>query len=156
MIQHHLEGGKPQPGLTPSGTFKASDGWINLTILRDADFPVLCDALEIPAAKGDPRFATNDSRFAHVTALNALLEPAFARRTSADLSARLRAARLMHHRVNTYLEFLDDPQAKAIGAVRWIEQPCISRVPVPHVPGLPPSCRGTPRAFAPSVDQHRM
>ena len=64
MIQHHLEGGKPQPGLTPSGTFKASDGWINLTILRDADFPVLCDALEIPAAKSDPRFATNDSRFA--------------------------------------------------------------------------------------------
>src|SRR4029453_1213732 len=28
MIQHHLEGGKPQPGLTPSGTFRASDGWI--------------------------------------------------------------------------------------------------------------------------------
>ncbi|MGH7421727.1 MAG: CaiB/BaiF CoA transferase family protein, partial [Candidatus Rokuibacteriota bacterium] len=44
MIQHHLEGGKPQPGLTPSGTFKASDGWINLTILRDADFPALCEA----------------------------------------------------------------------------------------------------------------
>ncbi len=155
MIQHHLEGGKPQPGLTPSGTFKASDGWINLTILRDADFPVLCDALEIPAAKGDPRFATNDSRFAHVTALNALLDPAFARRTTADLSARLRGARLMHQRVNTYLEFLDDPHVQAIGAVTWIEQPGIGRVPVPQVPGLPPLRSGTPRAVAPSLDQHR-
>ena len=155
MIQHHLEGGKPQPGLTPSGTFKASDGWINLTILRDAEFPTLCDALEIPAAKSDPRFATNDSRFANVAALNALLEPAFAGRTTADLSARLRAARLMHQRVNTYLEFLDDPQVKATGAVTWIEQPGLGRVPVPQVPGLPPLRSGTPRAVAPSLDQHR-
>ena len=155
MIQHHLEGGKPQPGLTPSGTFRASDGWINLTILRDADFPVLCDALEIPAAKGDSRFATNDLRFANVAALNALLEPAFAGRPVADLSARLRAAKLMHQRVNTYLEFLDEPHVQAIGAVTWIEQPGVGRVPVPAVPGLPPLRGGTPLAVAPSLDQHR-
>ena len=155
MIQHHLEDGKPQPGLTPSGTFKASDGWINLTILRDAEFPTLCDVLELPAAKADPRFATNNSRFANVAALIAVLEPAFARRTTADLSARLRAARLMHQRVNTYLEFLDHPQVVAAGAVTWIEQPGIGRLPVPQVPGLPPIRSGTPRAVAPSLDQHR-
>ncbi len=155
MIQHHLEDGKPQPGLTPSGTFKASDGWINLTILRDAEFPALCDALELPAAGKDPRFATNNLRFANVGALSALLEPAFARRTTADLSARLRAARLMHQRVNTYLEFLDHPQVVATGAVAWIEQPGIGRVPVPQVPGLPLIRSGTPLAMAPSLDQHR-
>ncbi len=155
MVQHHLEAGKPQPGLTPSGTFKTADGWINVTILRDADFPTLCAALEVPDAGQDPRFATNNLRFANMTALNAVLEPAFARRTTADLSARLRAARLMHQRVNTYLEFLDDPQVKATGSVTWIEQPGIGRVPVPHVPGLPPLRSGTPRAVAPSLDQHR-
>lgn len=155
MIQHHLEGGKPQPGLTPSGTFRASDGWINLTILRDADFPLLCDALELSEAKGDPRFTTNDLRFANVAALNGLLDPAFARRPVAELSARLRAAKLMHQRVNTYLEFLEDPHVKAIGAVTWIEQPGVGRVPVPAVPGLPPLRGGTPLAVAPSLDQHR-
>jgi crotonobetainyl-CoA:carnitine CoA-transferase CaiB-like acyl-CoA transferase len=155
MIQHHLEAGQPQPGLTPSGTFKASDGWINVTILRDAEFPLLCDALELPAAKADPRFATNDSRFANVAALNRALEPAFAHRTTADLSARLRAARIMHQRVNTYLEFLEHPQVVATGAVAWIEQPGLGRLPVPNVPGLPPLESGTPRAMAPSLDQHR-
>ncbi len=155
MIQHHLEAGKPQPGLTPSGTFKASDGWINVTILRDAEFPALCDALELPAVKSDPRFATNDSRFAHVAEMNAVLEPAFARRPTEDLSARLRGARLMHQRVNTYLEFLDHPHVKATGAVTWIEQPGLGRLPVPNVPGLPPLVSGTPRAVAPSLDQHR-
>lgn len=155
MIQHHLEGGKPQPGLTPSGTFKARDGWLNLTILRDAEFRVLCDALELPAVKADPRFATNDSRFAHVTALHDALEPVFASRTVEDLSARLRGARLMHQKVNTYLEFLDDPHVVATGAVTWIEQPGLGRLPVPAVPGLPPLTPGTPRAVAPSLDQHR-
>ena len=155
LVMHHLEGGKPQPGLTPSGTFKAADGWINLTILRDAEFPVLCDALDLPAVKADARFATNDSRFANVAAMNAALEPAFAARTTEDLSARLRRARLMHQRVNTYLEFLDDPHVKATGAVTWIEQPGIGRVPVPAVPGLPPLVSGSPRAVSPSLDQHR-
>jgi crotonobetainyl-CoA:carnitine CoA-transferase CaiB-like acyl-CoA transferase len=155
MIQHHLEAGKPQPGLTPSGTFKASDGWINVTILRDGEFRTLCDALELPAVKADPRFATNDSRFAHVTALNAALEPVFASRTVADLSARLRAARLMHQKVNTYLEFLEHQHVVATGAVTWIEQPGLGRLPVPSVPGLPPLVSGTPRAVAPSLDQHR-
>jgi crotonobetainyl-CoA:carnitine CoA-transferase CaiB-like acyl-CoA transferase len=155
MIQHHLESGRPQPGLTPSGTFKARDGWINLTILRDAEFRVLCDALELPGVKADPRFATNDSRFANVAALNAALEPVFAGRTIEDLSARLRGARLMHQKVNTYLEFLEHPHVKATGAVTWIEQPGLGRLPVPAVPGLPPLTPGTPRAVAPSLDQHR-
>ncbi|HZP37372.1 MAG TPA: CoA transferase [Methylomirabilota bacterium] len=155
MIQHHLEGGKPQPGLTPSGTFKARDGWINLTILRDGEFRTLCDALDLPALKADPRFATNDARFAHVADLLAALEPAFAARTIADLSARLRGARLMHQKVNTYLEFLDDPHVRATGAVTWIEQPGLGRLPVPSVPGLPPLEPGSQRAAAPSLDQHR-
>jgi crotonobetainyl-CoA:carnitine CoA-transferase CaiB-like acyl-CoA transferase len=155
VIQHHLEDGKPQPGLTPSGTFRASDGWINITILRDAEFPVLCEALEVSGAGTDPRFATNDLRFANVAALTALLEPAFARHTTADLAVRLRAARLMHQRVHTYLEFLEHPQVIATGAVAWIEQPGLGRLPVPHVPGLPPLRSGTPRAVAPSLDQHR-
>jgi crotonobetainyl-CoA:carnitine CoA-transferase CaiB-like acyl-CoA transferase len=155
LIQHHLEAGKPQPGLTPSGTFKARDGWINVTILRDAEFRALCDALELPAVKSDPRFATNDSRFAHLAEMNAVLEPEFARRTTEDLSARLRGARLMHQRVNTHLEFLDHPHVKATGAVTWVEQPGLGRLPVPNVPGLPPLVSGTPRAVAPSLDQHR-
>jgi crotonobetainyl-CoA:carnitine CoA-transferase CaiB-like acyl-CoA transferase len=155
MIQHHLEAGKPQPGLTPSGTFKARDGWINVTILRDAEFRALCDALELPAVKADPRFATNDSRFAHVTALSDALEPVFASRSVEDLSARLRGARLMHQKVNTYLEFLEHPQVVATGAVSWVEQPGLGRLPVPSVPGLPPLVSGTPRAVAPSLDQHR-
>ena len=145
MIQHHLEGGKPQPGLTPSGTFKASDGWINLTILRDAEFPDALRRARDPRGQG--RSALRHQRLA-------LRERGGAERGARPRvrwahhrgsSARLRGARLMHQRVNTYLEFLDDPRVKATGAVTSIEQPGIGRVPVPQVPGLPPLA-AAPRA----------
>jgi crotonobetainyl-CoA:carnitine CoA-transferase CaiB-like acyl-CoA transferase len=61
----------------------------------------------------------------------------------------------LHQKVNTYLEFLDDPHVKATGAVTWIEQPGLGRLPVPSVPGLAPLVPGSPRAVAPSLDQHR-
>src|SRR5260370_19439997 len=44
MIQHHLEGRKPQPGLTPPGTFQANEGWINLKVPREPAVRVPRDA----------------------------------------------------------------------------------------------------------------
>ncbi|MCI0548435.1 MAG: CoA transferase [Candidatus Rokubacteria bacterium] len=155
MITHALEAGAPQPGLTPAGTFRTADGWLNLSILRDREFRALCHALERPDLADDPRFATNDSRFAHAAELTRHLEAAFARRPTEEWSARLRAARLMHQRVNDYLDFLRHPQVEASGAITWIEQPGVGRVPIPNVPGLPPLEGGSPRAVAPGLDQHR-
>lgn len=155
LIAHHLEAGKPQPGLTPSGTFAARDGFVNVSILRDADFGALCDALEIPQAKSDPRFSSNALRFHNVDALTPLLVEAFARRTAEDWSERLRAAQIMHQKVNDYLEFLRHPQVEATGAIAWLEQPGLGSIPIPNVPGLPPLVSGSPRATAPALDQHR-
>ena len=53
MIAHALEAGTPRPGLKPSGIYRTSDGWINVSILRDAEFRALCDVLELPDAKAD-------------------------------------------------------------------------------------------------------
>ena len=61
----------------------------------------------------------------------------------------------MHQRVNDYLEFLGHPQVAAAGAIDWIDQPGVGRVPIPHVPGLPRLVSGSPHAAAPSIDQHR-
>ncbi len=154
MVTHFLEDGTPQAALTPAGTFRASDGWINLSILRDVEFRTLCDVLDLPGLKDDPRFITNDSRFAHVAALTEALGLAFARRGTEEWSRRLRAARLMHQRVNDYLDFLRHPQVEATGAIAWVDQPGVGTVPVPNVPGLPALISGSPRAVAPALDQH--
>jgi crotonobetainyl-CoA:carnitine CoA-transferase CaiB-like acyl-CoA transferase len=155
LIAHHLEAGKPQPGLTPSGTFAARDGWINVSILRDADFGALCDALEIPQAKSDPRFSSNARRFENVDALTPLLVGAFATRTVEEWAERLRGAQIMHQKVNDYIEFLRHPQVEATGAIAWLDQPGVGPIPIPNVPGVPPLVSGSARAAAPSLDQHR-
>ncbi len=61
----------------------------------------------------------------------------------------------MHERVNSPLDFLAHPQVSETGAVAWLEQPTIGKVPMPQVPGLPRLAPGDPRAIAPGLDQHR-
>jgi crotonobetainyl-CoA:carnitine CoA-transferase CaiB-like acyl-CoA transferase len=156
MTAHHLEGGKMQSGLTPGGTWAASDGWMYASILHDSDFAKLCDALDLPHVKDDPRFKTNALRFQHTAALTPLLQAAFAAKTTAELGQRLKAAGLMHSRVNSYVEFLRDPHVEATGIITWVEQPGVGPVPVPRIPGLLPPANGTRRAQAPSIDQHRI
>lgn len=155
MMAHYLEGGPPQPGLTPSGTFATREGWINISILRDADFPRLCAILGIPEAAGDPRFATNDFRHRHAAELTRLLASAFARATTAEWCERLAPSGIMHAPVHDYLEFLRHPQVEAAGLISWIEHPEAGRVPVPNVPGLRALPSVGARARAPRLDEHR-
>lgn len=154
MIANHLEGGVMRPGLTPSGTFSAKDGWLNVTVLRNEEFPALCDAIERPDLAADPRFADNDARFRHVGALTETLSETFRQRAVAEWSERLRAAGIMHERVNTHLDYLHHPHVEASGTVIWVDQPGVGRVPVPWPPGLTPAASGTRRAMAPSLDEH--
>lgn len=154
MMTSYREGGTIRPGLAPSGVFKAADGWITVTILRDADFAKLCDVLEMPGLKDDPRYATNEGRVAQLPALVAALGAALGKRTTAEWGERLRAAQIMHERMNDYVDFLKHPHVEATGLIAWLDQPEIGRVPVPRVPGLMPLVDGTPRATAPSLDQH--
>jgi crotonobetainyl-CoA:carnitine CoA-transferase CaiB-like acyl-CoA transferase len=57
--------------------------------------------------------------------------------------------------VNSYLDFLQHPHVEATGAIAWLEQPEVGKVPVPRVPGLPAPRPGEAAAAAPGLDQHR-
>ncbi len=154
MIGSHLEGGVARPGLTPSGTFPTQDGWLNVTVLRNEDFGMLCDVLERADLKADPRFADNEARFRHVGVLTEALSETFRRRPAAEWCGRLAAAGIMHARVNTHLDYLHDSHVEASGSVLWVEQPGLGKVPVPWPPGVttpPPRSR---RATAPGLGEH--
>ena len=155
MTAYHLEGGRMKAGLSPAGNWKAADGWMYASILHDSDFGKLCDSLDLPALKDDARYATSDLRYQHAAALTPVLEAAFAAKTTAQLSERLKAAGLMHARVNSYSEFLREPHVEATGIVTWIDQPGVGPVPFPRVPGLKPPPAGSRLAVSPSIDQHR-
>jgi crotonobetainyl-CoA:carnitine CoA-transferase CaiB-like acyl-CoA transferase len=154
LMACHLEGGVMKPGGAPAGVFQTADGWMSILAMNDRDFRALCEAIEMPIAD-DPRFASAQLRLANDAALYAVVRPAIAARSSADLGERLTRARLMHEKLNSYADFLDQPHVKESGLIQWLSQAGFKRpVPVPALPGMLPQLDGTPRGIAPVTGQH--
>ena len=154
LMACHLEGGTMKPGGVPGGVFQMADGWMSMVAINDRDWRALCAALQLPALADDPRFATPAARLANDVALYAIVRPALAAEPWAVWSQRLTEARLMHERLNSYAEFLDQPHVRETGLIQWLTQAGLNRpVPVPALPGMLHQLDGTPRATAPVTGQ---
>jgi len=155
LMACHLEGGTMKPGGVPGGVFKIADGWMSLVAINDRDWRNLCLAMDRPAVADDPRFATQAARLDNDEAVYAIVRPALAARPWADWNKRLTEAGLMHERLNSYAEFLDQPQVRETGLIQWLTQAGLNRpVPVPALPGMLAQADGTPRGTAPVTGQH--
>jgi crotonobetainyl-CoA:carnitine CoA-transferase CaiB-like acyl-CoA transferase len=83
------------------------------------------------------------------------MRPALAARPSDEWGRRFTEAKLMHERLNSYADFLEQPHVKESGLIQWLAQAGLNRpVPVPALPGMPPQRDGTPRGTAPVTGQH--
>ncbi|MBM3650613.1 MAG: CoA transferase [Alphaproteobacteria bacterium] len=150
-----LEGGTMKPGGAPGGVFKIADGWMSLVAFNDRDFRTLCKAMGVPALADDPRFASPADRLANDAALYAIVRLALAAEPWATWTQRLTEAGLMHERLNSYGEFLEQPQVRETGLIQWLHQPDVERaVPIPALPGMLPQADRTPRGTAPVTGQH--
>lgn len=69
-------------------------------------------------------------------------------------SARLTEAKVLHERVNDYLDFLQHPHTDAAHAVQWTDHPAIGRIPIPNIPGVSPASDGDARSRAPRLGEH--
>ena len=155
LMACHLEGGTMKPGGAPGGVFQTADGWMSILAINDRDWKNLCAAMEMPALASDVRFADPGLRLANDAALYAIVRPAIAKRSCADWARRLTEARIMHERLNSYAEFLAQPQVRETGLINWLEQAGLPQpVPVPMVPGTHPPLADTLRAQAPVPGQH--
>ena len=133
LMACHLEGGVMKPGGAPGGVFKIADGWMSLLAFNDRDWRILCKAMQMPALADDPRFATQKLRLANDVALYAIVRPAIAAEPWAVWTKRLTEAGLMHERLNSYAEFLDQPHVRETGLIQWL------------TPGRPQPGRAGPR-----------
>ncbi len=155
LMASHLEGGTMKPGGAPGGVFQTADGWMSILALNDRDWKSLCAAMTMPELANDARFTTASLRLQNDAALYALMRPAIAAQPSAVWSERLTAGRLMHERLNSYADFIDQPHVRETGLIQWLTQAGVEQlVPVPTLPGTPPQAHGTSRAIAPVPGQH--
>jgi crotonobetainyl-CoA:carnitine CoA-transferase CaiB-like acyl-CoA transferase len=155
MMGTWLEGGAAPVATVPGGVFKTADGWMQITVVQQRDWVALCNAIDLPGLAADPRFAERNGRIENQDALYAVLRPAFAAMTTQDLDRRLVDARIMHERLNSYMEFLTQPHVEETGVIAWLNQAGLTQpAPMPNLPGLPPLIDGTARATAPTCGEH--
>ena len=154
MISNYMDGGRTVPGRVPSGTFPTADGWVNILIFKEEEFPALCEIIGEPALATDPRFATNAARLENEAALVPLLNEALGRIPGATLSEGMANARIMHEQVNDFFEFLKHPQVDATGLITWVDHPGLGKIPMPNAPGIQRLANGNPLSVAPGVGEH--
>ncbi len=126
--------GSAHPQIAPYQGFRAADGDLVVCVTNDKFWRSLCDLLERPDLKDDPRFATNPDRVAHRDLLVPLLEATFASRPVAEWMARLGAAGIPAAPIRSLDAALADPVVAARGMLASVAHPTAGTVRMPGVP----------------------
>ncbi|VWX61879.1 conserved hypothetical protein [Burkholderiales bacterium 8X] len=95
--------------------FDTADGRLLVTVLHRRHWQALCEAAGAPELVDDPAFATNEQRCEAQARIEILLNPAMRKRTRAEWTSQLRAARLPCGPERDYAEVVSDPALHARG-----------------------------------------
>jgi crotonobetainyl-CoA:carnitine CoA-transferase CaiB-like acyl-CoA transferase len=154
MVEFQLEGGKGEPIGAPVGTFRTTDGYICVNARRDPHFQALCRLLGREELIDDPRYADARSRVANREDLLIIVREAMATKPKAEWSRALSAVDILNAPVNDYANLFAEPQAAAVGAVRWVEHDTVGRVPMGAIAGISAMATENPRSHSPHIGQH--
>jgi formyl-CoA transferase len=122
VVQHHRTGavatrmGTESAFVVPANVYGTRDGgWIAVSGAGDQPFVRLCEAVEVPEAPKDPRFATPAARLEHRAASNALVASWIARHDLAEVEARFFACGVTGTAIRSVDEIMADEHVRARG-----------------------------------------
>lgn len=150
FIETALEGENPQPLNVPAGNYRSADGWISITMMREAQFVDICKVLGIPEVPKDPRFDSFATRAANAREVTAILAERVKTDTTANWLKKMQAADVLASPVYRLGDVVEDEHIVATGRMARYEQPGVGTLTMPALPGSAPIKDG-PRAPAPSV-----
>jgi crotonobetainyl-CoA:carnitine CoA-transferase CaiB-like acyl-CoA transferase len=116
--------------VAPYQAFRTADGWAVAGVWGAGDaWPRFCEAIDRTDLVEHPDFADNPRRVANREALNALLHPIFASRTTAEWRDRFHDARALFGPVHTIPEAVAQEQVAHSGLVTGVEHPTLGEIP---------------------------
>ncbi|MEQ9124576.1 MAG: CaiB/BaiF CoA-transferase family protein, partial [Alphaproteobacteria bacterium] len=155
VMEHHLEGGQPQVLYVPVGTMKTSNGYINVTAMREHHYVGLCKVLGKDEWATDPRFDSREKRIDQEKVLMPMVRAEFLKKTTEEWAAALTEAGVMNAPVSTYDDFMADEHVKAVNSISWIgHQGMDGDLPICNIPGFRRIEGGGDLDEAPSIGQH--
>ncbi|HEV7846486.1 MAG TPA: CoA transferase [Thermoleophilaceae bacterium] len=135
--------------IVPFQAFEAADGWFVVACAKQKFWELLCDAIERPDLRDDPRFVDFAGRRDNREVLVAELRSVFRLRGVADWVETLEAAGVPVGRVNDVAGALADPQVEARDALVEYEHETLGLVRQPasalRLSGPRPPVRRGPR-----------
>ena len=156
----HLNSGRPvtrhgtaHAHLVPWQAFPVADGYIVVAAREDKFWQRLCDAIDRPDLKDDPRTSTNKARVANREFVTTVLETSFAGRTKGEWVGLLDSYDIPAAPVNDMAEVFADPQVRARGLVRSYNHPVLGDVRYPATP-MQFDSWVSPNAAAPALGEH--
>lgn len=151
IIEERLEGG-PAPKLNaPAGSYRTKDGWIAVTLTKEAHFGALCTAIARPALAAEPRFADFALRSRNLAELAPQVQDALLAKTTQEWLAVFHAADVLASPIHGFASWLDDPQVRAMAVVAEENGPGLPSIPWVRIPGALHPGPDDPRARWPDI-----
>lgn len=133
--------GNDHPLVAPYGLFETADGQIAVAPSNDVILKRFLEAVQLGHLMDDPRYDTNEKRFAQRSELTALINAALSADTQENWIARLNANGVPCGKVQNLAEAFEDPQVQAQEMVIEVDQP--DHGPI-RMLGFPVKLSGTP------------
>jgi len=146
--------GNAHPNIAPYEAFRARDRWFVLAAGNERLWRMLCDTIDRPGLKDDPRFATNGARVSNRADLVAELGEVFATRSAGEWLTDLQEAGIPCGPINAVPDVFAHPQVQARGMALEAEHPTAGPV---RFTGFPYKLSQTPaevRRPPPLLGQH--
>jgi len=120
--------------ISPYNVYACRDGWFAIICNNDDHWAALLRAMGREDLAGDPRFATNAARVAHMAETDAVVEAWAAGLSRAEIFAATGRHKVPSAPVRDLHEVLANDHMKGRGMLEAIDHPSLGRITVPNSP----------------------
>ncbi|MPZ52067.1 MAG: CoA transferase [Acidimicrobiia bacterium] len=145
--------GSAHAHMVPWQSFETSDGYVVIAARDEKFWRNLCDAIDRPDLKEDPRTRDNAARVENRGYVVGILEQAFLGKTKAEWARILDEFDIPSAPVNTMEDVFSDPQVEARDMVQSYDHPVLGEIRYPPSPVKFTDWR-MPSQPAPMLGQH--
>lgn len=138
----------------PSGTFRTQDGYINIAANKQEQWESVCDVLEVPELKADPRFQERDTRKKNRRELTPLLEAKLAQRPTLHWVEALNAKDVPSGEILDLESALRQPQIQHRGVLQKTAADGVGEFETFALTALFEKTPGNVEAPPPTLGQH--
>jgi crotonobetainyl-CoA:carnitine CoA-transferase CaiB-like acyl-CoA transferase len=137
----------------PAGSYKSKNGYIMVSAMRPHHFKLLFELIGRDDIANDPELQSHEARIKNAPKIIKALQETMPSKTTEEWISILQPKDVFCERVNNYQDYLDHPHVTESGALDWIEQDRVGRLPVANIAGLPRAAEHPPQQHAPHIGE---